>query len=421
MGDKLGTRTVLAVLLENRRFLREALFGKDLHNAVDLHRQLLTDVERLTAHVGDSSNLILDPDLDSYYLMDITVNKLPAVANLLVQTRALLATAAHDNVLTATAQADIARLAASMQEAAQQNDKALKVAYANTADKSLKTALSETAASYERGLIRLAASLRSDFGTTLDLRQAAARLDVFATEAIQSNVALGERVIQSLDGLLQARIDKRAWQQRWILLFSLAALLLVAYLLVAFYSSVMHIVQRLRTVSERMQAGDFEDTLTLETRDELGQVATAFNTVAVRLQAEKRQAEQESARARAAETELLAQEKELIASREQAMDAARAKAAFLATMSHEIRTPLNGVVGMTTMLADTALTAEQRDYVQTMRVSSDQLLGVINDILDFSKIESGKLELENEVLNLRSTMEESCEIAATRAREKGWN
>ena len=419
LGDKLGTKTVLAVLLENRRFLREALFGKDLQNAVDLHRQLLTDVERLTAHVGDSSNLILDPDLDSYYLMDISVNKLPAVANLLVQTRVLLATAAHDNVLTATAQADIARLAGSMQEAVQQNDKALKVAYANTADKSLKTAISETAAGYERGLMRLAAGLRSDFGTTLDLGQAAARLDVFAAEAILGNVALGERVVQSLDGLLQARIDKRTWQQRWILLFSLASLLLVAYLLVAFYSSVMHIVRRLRMVSERMQAGDFEDTLTLETRDELGQVATAFNAVAVRLQAEKRQAEQESARARAAESELLAQEKELIASREQAMQAARAKAAFLATMSHEIRTPLNGVVGMTTMLADTALTAEQRDYLQTMRVSSDQLLGVINDILDFSKIESGKLELENEVLNLRSTMEESCEIAAPRAREKG--
>ena len=110
---------------------------------------------------------------------------------------------------------------------------------------------------------------------------------------------------------------------------------------------------------------------------------------------------------------------QLEASREEALAAARAKASFLATMSHEIRTPLNGVVGMTTLLADTPLDTEQRDYLHTMRVSSDQLLGVINDILDFSKIESGKLELEHEPLSLRATIEEACDIAAARAREKG--
>jgi signal transduction histidine kinase/DNA-binding response OmpR family regulator len=110
---------------------------------------------------------------------------------------------------------------------------------------------------------------------------------------------------------------------------------------------------------------------------------------------------------------------ELLASREEALAAARAKAAFLATMSHEIRTPLNGVVGMGTLLAETPLNAEQRDYLQTIRLSSDQLLAVINDILDFSKIESGKLELEAEPLSLRSAVEEACDIAAPRAREKG--
>ncbi|WP_205959697.1 hybrid sensor histidine kinase/response regulator [Ramlibacter humi] len=110
---------------------------------------------------------------------------------------------------------------------------------------------------------------------------------------------------------------------------------------------------------------------------------------------------------------------QLEASREEALSAARAKAAFLATMSHEIRTPLNGVVGMSTLLAETRLDPEQRDYLQTIRISSDQLLAVINDVLDFSKIESGKLDLEREPLSVRGAVEEACDIAAPRAREKG--
>jgi signal transduction histidine kinase/DNA-binding response OmpR family regulator len=118
------------------------------------------------------------------------------------------------------------------------------------------------------------------------------------------------------------------------------------------------------------------------------------------------------------EERVLERTQELLASREEALQAARAKAAFLATMSHEIRTPLNGVVGMTTLLGDTPLNREQKDYVHTMRVSSDQLLGVINDILDFSKIESGKLDLEQEPLHLEATVDEACDMASTRAREK---
>ena len=167
---------------------------------------------------------------------------------------------------------------------------------------------------------------------------------------------------------------------------------------------------------DQMSNGNLNQHVAVTSGNEIGSLEKGFNLMSSQLA--RAHTELDKNREELAQ-KVEERTRDLNLAKEEAESASRAKSEFLATMSHEIRTPMNGVIGMTELLLSTEMDNKQKKFAATVHRSANSLLGIINDILDFSKIESGKMDLCLSDFDLRNLMEDTAEMFAERADDKG--
>ncbi|MEG4457759.1 PP2C family protein-serine/threonine phosphatase [Microcoleus sp. N9_A1] len=256
--------------------LRRSQWSIETYDVV--YKKLAADINKLSAHVGDTSNLILDPDLDTYYLMDASLLKIPEMQKILSEIRLVSQKSSARSDATPEERAKQITLADKLRELNQDLTINMEVGFSNNPHGNLRKKLSERLTNFNSVVEQLTTQLDKLINPTA-LVEYDAYLDG-SYRVLDSSFELWDESLTELDFLLQKRIDNFVTKQNVIYIFVLIILAIVLYLFVSFYRSVMQTVFVLDEASKKMASGNLDHKIILDNRDELGQVVGSFNKIA---------------------------------------------------------------------------------------------------------------------------------------------
>jgi phosphoserine phosphatase RsbU/P len=268
--------------LNNLKLAIQSLSLIDNKQNAFIYQQIINETKNLRSYVGDTSNLILDPNLDSYYLMDTNLLRLPELQEILAEVQSIGLKISNRIQISPEEKLRLTQLSALLYEQSQTLDKNVNNAIKNNPTGNLSTKISKDLNDIVRNLKKISENLNRVVESNQKL--SLTTINLVKNTSVET-FKFGEKTIDELDFLLNQRINKLIQKQILISLFIVSILVLVVYLFIGFYQSVMQTVRSLEIAAKRMTNGNTGslETISLDTKDELGIVVNSFNQIAVAL------------------------------------------------------------------------------------------------------------------------------------------